>query len=60
MHNRGFMYCSCEAPIFDAEHDAGCRRCGLPIDFTPQDPDEVEAEQQAPFCRQGGVVGGAA
>lgn len=28
-------YCSCETPIMDAEHDAGCRRCGLPVDFTP-------------------------
>jgi hypothetical protein len=29
-------FCSCEAPVFDAEHDAGCRRCGLPVDFTPR------------------------
>ena len=29
-------YCTCESPYgFDPEHDAGCRRCGRPIDFTP-------------------------
>lgn len=29
-------YCKCETPIFDADHDEGCRRCGCPIDFTPK------------------------
>lgn len=28
-------YCSCESPVMDPEHDAGCRRCGLPVDFSP-------------------------
>lgn len=32
----GIVYCSCEAPIMDVEHDAGCRRCGLPVDFSPR------------------------
>lgn len=30
------FYCKCESPIMDVEHDAGCRRCGLPVDFTPR------------------------
>lgn len=29
------VYCSCETPIMDVEHDAGCRRCGNPVDFGP-------------------------
>ena len=29
-------YCTCETPVMDVEHDAGCRRCGLPVDFTPR------------------------
>jgi len=29
-------YCTCESPIMDVEHDAGCRRCGLPVDFSPK------------------------
>lgn len=28
-------YCECEAPVIDVDRDAGCRRCGLPVDFTP-------------------------
>lgn len=28
-------YCQCETPVMDIDHDAGCRRCGLPVDFTP-------------------------
>jgi len=28
-------YCTCESPIMDVEHDAGCRRCGFPVDFNP-------------------------
>ena len=27
-------YCSCESSVMDPEHDAGCRRCGLPVDFS--------------------------
>jgi hypothetical protein len=26
-------YCACDEPLIDVEHDAGCRRCGLPVDF---------------------------
>lgn len=26
-------YCECETPLIDIEHDAGCRRCGLPVYF---------------------------
>lgn len=33
------IYCSCERPISDADHDAGCRRCGNPIHFDPASPD---------------------
>jgi hypothetical protein len=29
-------YCECETPVMDVEHDAGCRRCGRPVDFSPQ------------------------
>lgn len=29
------VYCSCETPVMDVEHDAGCRRCGNPVDFGP-------------------------
>jgi len=32
-------YCQCESPIMDVEHDAGCRRCGLPVDFSPRPPE---------------------
>ena len=41
-------YCQCETPIMDIEYDAGCRRCGLPVDFTPADPaDGLSAEDFA-------------
>ena len=30
------LYCECEAPVIDVEHDAGCRRCGRPVDFSPR------------------------
>jgi len=26
-------YCECDAPVMDVEHDAGCRRCGRPVNF---------------------------
>jgi hypothetical protein len=29
-------YCTCEQPVMEVEHDTGCRRCGLPVDFTPR------------------------
>lgn len=29
------VYCTCGSPLIDVEHDAGCRRCGLPVNFTP-------------------------
>lgn len=31
-----FTYCGCDAPVMDPAHDAGCRRCGLPVDFSPR------------------------
>lgn len=34
-------YCTCETPIMDVEHDAGCRRCGRPVDFTPEREHDV-------------------
>jgi len=36
-------YCACEAPAIDVEHDAGCRRCGRPVDFSPQRAAALEA-----------------
>ena len=30
------LYCECETPVMDVEHDAGCRRCGRPVDFSPR------------------------
>jgi hypothetical protein len=32
------IYCQCQDPLIDYEHDAGCRRCGQPVDFTPAAP----------------------
>lgn len=29
------IYCACEEPVIDLDHDAGCRRCGLPVNFGP-------------------------
>jgi len=29
-------YCTCDSPVMDVEHDAGCRRCGRPVDFSPR------------------------
>ena len=37
-------YCGCDQPIMDAEHDAGCRRCGNPVDFTPAGPDAADLQ----------------
>lgn len=40
------LYCVCGSPVMDPEYDAGCRRCGRPVDFTPLGP------PPAPFaCR---------
>ncbi|HZR80400.1 MAG TPA: hypothetical protein VFD92_04810 [Candidatus Binatia bacterium] len=27
------LYCECETPLIDVDHDAGCRRCGCPVLF---------------------------
>lgn len=36
------QYCQCETPYgFDPEYDSGCRRCGLPIDFSPKERDSM-------------------
>lgn len=32
------LYCVCGEPVMDVEYDAGCRRCGRPVDFTPLGP----------------------
>lgn len=32
---RANVYCTCGEPVIDVEHDAGCRRCGRPVDFSP-------------------------
>jgi hypothetical protein len=34
---RTTIYCECETPVFDPDHDAGCRRCGEQIDFNPKE-----------------------
>lgn len=33
-----YIYCRCERPLVDVDHDAGCRRCGLPVNFSPDGP----------------------
>jgi hypothetical protein len=38
-------YCECDTPVMDIEHDAGCRRCGRPVNFTPAKPTEFEIRQ---------------
>ncbi len=54
MTETGTIYCLCEAPAIEVEHDAGCRRCGLPVNFAPPapnlTPDQIaELEQAAGF-----------
>ena len=39
-------YCECEQPVIDVEHDAGCRRCGRPVDFTPAPRPYLELRQR--------------
>jgi hypothetical protein len=51
-------YCTCENPLMDVEHDAGCRRCGLPVDFSPTlcehgvsfAPGEPDSEGRSKWC----------
>lgn len=51
-------YCYCETPLMDVEHDAGCRRCGLPVNFSPTQcehgvsfaPGRPDAEGRSEFC----------
>lgn len=53
-------YCTCETPLMDVEHDAGCRRCGLPVDFSPRfcehgvsfAPGEPDAEGRSTWCAE--------
>jgi hypothetical protein len=26
-------YCRCDPPVIDVDHDAACRRCGLPVQY---------------------------
>lgn len=35
------LYCECETPVMDVAHDAGCRRCGRPVDFSPRVPNDL-------------------
>lgn len=45
------VYCACETSLLDPEHDAACRRCGMPVDFsTPIEP--------CPVCGNYGPVSG--
>ena len=45
------LYCTCDSPLIDVEHDAGCRRCGLPVDFTAPAPRcGVCGDQGCEFC----------
>ena len=32
------LYCVCGEPVMNPAVDAGCRRCGRPVDFTPHPP----------------------
>ena len=35
----------------DVEHDAGCRRCGLPVNFSPKPiPGEICVVTELPCC----------
>lgn len=36
-------YCRCALPLIDVAHDDGCRRCGLPVDFSPAAPADSDA-----------------
>lgn len=38
------LYCECEQPVMDIDHDAGCRRCGRPVDFSPAPPPGLERD----------------
>ena len=53
------LYCECASPIMDVEHDAGCRRCGRPVDFSPRRPEsELALERRLWFEareRHGGI-----
>jgi hypothetical protein len=46
------LYCNCETPVMDIEVDAGCRRCGLPVNFAP----ECEGHPSGPFDPMGETV----
>ncbi len=37
-----FDYCECDKPAIVLDVDKGCRRCGLPIDFSTPVPGEPE------------------
>lgn len=41
----------------DVAHDAGCRRCGLPVDFTPRTPLAIGTVFDTPYEKGCVVVG---
>jgi hypothetical protein len=49
------LYCTCESPVIDIEHDVGCRRCGLPVDFSPRPADDDLAGGRNTITRQAPV-----
>jgi glutamine synthetase type III len=50
------VYCECETPIFDAAHDAGCRRCGNPVNFTPANPADLRDATSAEISEEPTIV----
>lgn len=45
------LYCACDTPAMDVAHDAGCRRCGLPVDFSPKEGRMETSAEFAPGTR---------
>ena len=50
------IYCECETPVFDPEHDSACRRCGLPVNFTPSPEEDAERRGYEAGCAAGSWV----
>ena len=52
------LYCECQTPIMDVEHDAGCRRCSRPVDFSPiapnLSPDAIAENSSRPSASRSG------
>lgn len=49
------LYCVCGEPVMNPMYDAGCRRCGRPVDFTPKGP-PFTAGLEGPASRTAPVV----